>query len=73
MIAQEAGAVVTGSAPAFAKVSQDTSFDVTPDILRGRKYLVVRAIQEEEGETKLDAQRRIVREFYECVEDVEIE
>jgi myo-inositol-1(or 4)-monophosphatase len=46
---------------------------VTPDILTGRKYLVVRAIQGEDGETGLVAQNRIVQEFYGCVDDVAVE
>jgi hypothetical protein len=91
VIAQEAGAIVTGSAPSFAsalssfnstpqdetspsKLSNDTApFAVTPDILTGRKYLVVRAIEGEDGETGLMAQNRIVKEFYQCVSDVAVE
>lgn len=42
MIAQEAGGIVTGSAEAFAKCNG--SFDVTEEILTGRKYLVIRGI-----------------------------
>lgn len=77
VIAQESGAVVVGSAPSFASVSSSPlssndsgPFDVTPAILTGRKYLVVRAIQGEENETGLTAQKRIVEEFYGCVDDV---
>jgi len=85
VIAQEAGAVVTGSAPSFAEAldffnsnptepSNDSApFEVTPAILTGRKYLVVRAIQGEDNETALMAQSRIVHEFYGCVDDVPVE
>ena len=91
VIAQEAGAIITGSSPSFAsalssfyssqdqpsssaKLSNDIApFEVTPDILTGRKYLVVRAIQGEDGETGLVAQNRIVQEFYGCVDDVAVE
>ena len=87
VIAQEAGAIITGSAPSFAsalsssstikdpaKLSNDTApFEVTPEILTGRKYLVVRAIQDEDRETGLVAQSRIVQEFYGCVDDVAVE
>lgn len=90
VIAQEAGAIITGSAPSFksaltslstpkdqlssSKLSNDTTpFEVTPEILAGRKYLVVRAMQGEDGETGLIAQNRIVQEFYGCVDDVAVE
>jgi len=88
VIAQEAGAIITGSSPSFASAlgsfystqdqtsssSNDTTpFEVTPEILTGRKYLVVRGIQGEDGETGLVAQRRIVQEFYGCVDDVAVE
>ena len=56
VIAQESGAVVTGSQSAFlsrcASTTRSSSsssassdpFEVTPDVLTGRKYLVVRAM-----------------------------
>lgn len=62
---------MTGSAAvAASNIVSKSPFDVTPEILTGRKYLVVRPIQGGEGETELDAQKRIVREFYACVHDV---
>ncbi|EGO05357.1 hypothetical protein SERLA73DRAFT_174474 [Serpula lacrymans var. lacrymans S7.3] len=70
VIAQESGGVVTGSHTAFAN-SQADPFKVTPEILTGRKYLVVRAIADTPSESGGDAQLRIAREFYETVEDVE--
>jgi len=72
VIAEEAGGVVTGSVDK-SKLVKDGVFDVTPDVLTGRKYLVVRAIRGEEGEADLDAQKRIVEEFYECVADIDID
>lgn len=73
VIAEEAGAVVTGAASAFSELSKEASFDVTPEILTGRKYLVVRAIHGEGDETPLDAQKRIIGEFYGCVDDIDID
>ncbi|KAJ7459082.1 hypothetical protein B0H11DRAFT_2060343 [Mycena galericulata] len=72
VIAEGAGGVVTGSHEAFSATSSSPSFgDVTEQILTGRKYIVVRAIGETEGETGLEAQKRIIQEFYSTVEDVE--
>ncbi|KAG6857300.1 hypothetical protein H0H87_006493 [Tephrocybe sp. NHM501043] len=71
VIAEEAGGVVTGSHEVFAaSASSDTFGDVTEEILTGRKYVVVRAIAGNSGETASDAQKRIIKEFYESVEDV---
>ncbi|ETW79754.1 hypothetical protein HETIRDRAFT_63751 [Heterobasidion irregulare TC 32-1] len=67
VIAQEAGGFVTGS-----KDSPHDG-DVTEAILTGRKYLVVRGIADSEGEKAVDAQKRIVKEFYETVEDMQAE
>jgi len=73
IIAQEAGAAVTGSAATFAALEKDANLDATPDILTGRKYVVIRDIKGEEGETNLSAQKRLIGEFYECVADVEVD
>jgi len=80
VIAQESGAVIVGSAPSFAAVSSSPlssndagPFDVTPAILTGRKYLVLRALQGEENEVSLAAQKRIVEEFYGCVDDIAVD
>ncbi|KAG6820152.1 hypothetical protein H0H93_004734 [Arthromyces matolae] len=71
VIAQEAGGVITGSHEAFAaSVDSDAFGDVTEEILKGRKYIVVRAISGNPGESDIEAQKRIIREFYETVEDV---
>ncbi|KAG5350820.1 hypothetical protein C0989_009118 [Termitomyces sp. Mn162] len=70
VIAQEAGGLVTGSHEAFAATASSSAFgDVTEEILTGRKYVVVRAISGDSGETSTDAQKRIISEFYESVED----
>ncbi|KAF5312697.1 hypothetical protein D9619_002693 [Psilocybe cf. subviscida] len=71
VIAEEAGGVVTGSHDA-AITSLDKDFgDVTEEILTGRKYIVVRAIGDTPMESGKEAQKRIVKEFYDSVEDVE--
>ncbi|KAG1742741.1 myo inositol monophosphatase [Suillus paluster] len=75
VIAQEAGGVVVGSHAALAAATSTGSsidpFKVTPDVLTGRKYLVIRAIPDTPNETGREAQLRIARDFYETVEDVE--
>jgi len=71
VIAEEAGCVVTGSHDAFASSSSTKNFGiVTEEILTGRKYVVVRAIGDTEEETGSAAQKRIIKEFYESVEDI---
>ncbi|KAJ7897214.1 hypothetical protein B0H14DRAFT_2677365 [Mycena olivaceomarginata] len=72
VIAEGAGGIVTGSHDVFSATSSGASFgDVTEDILTGRKYIVVRAIGETEGETAKQAQKRIIEEFYSTVHDVD--
>ncbi|KAI0031030.1 inositol monophosphatase [Vararia minispora EC-137] len=65
IIAQEAGGFVTGS--------KDCPHDgnITEEILTGRKYLVIRGIADTPNESGIDAQKRIAKEFYDTVEDVE--
>lgn len=81
MIGQEAGCYITGG--------HDSPRDgnVTPEILLGRKYLIVRAIADSEvrssprclsrclikkqTEEGADAQRRIAEEFYATVADTD--
>lgn len=79
VIGQEAGCYVTGGHDS----SRDG--DVTPEILLGRKYFIVRAIADSEVrsdpgcplryligsqmEKGIDAQRRIAEEFYATVID----
>ncbi|KIO33491.1 hypothetical protein M407DRAFT_241070 [Tulasnella calospora MUT 4182] len=63
VIAQESGGFASGG----PHVNHDG--DVTEEILHGRKYIVVRAIADTPGESGREAQKRIVKEFYETVED----
>ncbi|PCH34177.1 inositol monophosphatase [Wolfiporia cocos MD-104 SS10] len=65
IIAQEAGCFVTGSH------SYPLNNEVTEEVLTGRKHFVIRAIGDTETEKGVDAQKRLIREFYETVEDVE--
>ncbi|KAF7311216.1 Inositol-1-monophosphatase [Mycena kentingensis (nom. inval.)] len=75
VILQEAGGLLTGSHDVFGATKSESEAifgDVTEEILTGRKYLAARAIAPAEGETASDAQKRIIEEFYETVEDVVI-
>jgi myo-inositol-1(or 4)-monophosphatase len=75
VIAQEAGGVVVGSHTALAAATSAGSsinpFKVTPDVLTGRKYLIIRAIPDTPNETGREAQLRIAKDFYQTVEDGE--
>ncbi|KAG9000329.1 hypothetical protein FRB94_011959 [Tulasnella sp. JGI-2019a] len=63
VIAQEAGGFVSGGREA----AHDG--ECSEKVLLGRKYIVVRAIADTPEEKGFDAQKRIVREFYDAVED----
>ncbi|KAK0466233.1 uncharacterized protein EV420DRAFT_817057 [Desarmillaria tabescens] len=70
LIAQEAGGLVTGSHKVYAETKDTPAFgDVGEAILTGRKYIVVRAIGDTEKETGREAQKRIIGEFYDTVQD----
>lgn len=69
MIVQEAGGVVTGSHDVLN--GEVDPFKVTPDILSGRKYLVIRGIPDLPNETGRQAQLRIAKEFYATVKDMD--
>ncbi|KAG7452031.1 inositol monophosphatase [Guyanagaster necrorhizus] len=70
LIAQEAGGLVTGSHKVYAETKETAAFgDVGEAILTGRKYIVVRAIGDAEKETGREAQKRIIGEFYDTVQD----
>ncbi|KAF8963896.1 hypothetical protein BDZ97DRAFT_1758274 [Flammula alnicola] len=71
VIAQEAGGIVTGSHDVFAATSDKDFGAMTEEILTGRKYIVVRAIGDTNEEKCSDAQKRIIKEFYATVEDVD--
>ncbi|KAJ1025286.1 hypothetical protein NDA13_004103 [Ustilago tritici] len=69
VIAQEAGGAVVGSKAHAEQVIQGESFnEVTPELLTGRKYVVVRKIMGEEKENR-EAQKKILGDFYGCVDE----
>jgi len=68
VIAEEAGCVVVGSHKSFATAG-DNFGDVAEEVLTGRKHLVVRAIADTPNETGREAQKRIIQEFYDSVQD----
>ncbi|CAE6361629.1 unnamed protein product [Rhizoctonia solani] len=63
VIAQEAGGLVGGSSEA------PLTGIVDENILTGRKYIVIRGICDTPEESGLDAQKRLIKEFYETVEE----
>jgi len=65
IIAQEAGCLVAGSH------SSPLDNVVSEEVLAGRKYIVIRAIGDTADEKGIDAQKRLIKEFYETVEDVD--
>jgi len=70
VIAQEAGGAVTGSHDVLGAASADFDpFKVTPEVLTGRKYLVIRGLPDTPNETGRQAQLRIAQEFYATVRD----
>ncbi|KAK2464767.1 hypothetical protein APHAL10511_003185 [Amanita phalloides] len=73
VIAEEAGGVVTGSRDTFLESLKNETFgDVTEAILTGRKYIVVRAVASNNpDEGPRGAHERIIKDFYETVEEIE--
>ncbi|KIM70024.1 hypothetical protein SCLCIDRAFT_498646 [Scleroderma citrinum Foug A] len=70
VIVQEAGGVVTGSHAVLQNADASVDpFKMTPEILTGRKYLIIRKLPDTPQETGREAQLRIAREFYETAED----
>ncbi|KAG9127319.1 hypothetical protein FRC07_014852 [Ceratobasidium sp. 392] len=63
VIAQEAGGFVSGSSevPLTGVVDER--------ILTGRKYIVIRGIVDTSGETGFETQKRLIKEFYETVDE----
>ena len=41
----------------------------TPDVLTGRKYLVVRAIGDSSAESGETSQKRLIQTYYEAIEE----
>ncbi|KAM6498758.1 hypothetical protein JOM56_006706 [Amanita muscaria] len=72
VIAEEAGGVVSGSRDAFLESCKTGTFgDVTEAILTGRKYIVIRGIADTPDESGREVQQRLIKDFYETVEEVE--
>ncbi|EAU92401.1 myo inositol monophosphatase [Coprinopsis cinerea okayama7 len=72
IIVQEAGGIITGSHKVLSDTINAEQFgDVTEDILFGRKYLLIRGIADTPTESGRDAQKRLLKEFYDTVVDVE--
>ncbi|KAI0789417.1 hypothetical protein C8Q75DRAFT_718473 [Abortiporus biennis] len=65
IIAQEAGGFVAGGHNAPLDNNVDEA------VLNGRKYIVIRAIGDTPEEKGVDAQKRLIKEFYETVSDFE--
>ena len=66
------GCAVVGSKAQANNALAQSSFPpatTTPDVLTGRKYLVVRAIGDGNQESGVDAQKRIIRTYYDAVEE----
>lgn len=67
---QESGGVAVGSREAaLSSLSSPDFGKVTPDILQGRKYLVVRSIADYQGEKGIDAQKRTIKTFYNAIDE----
>ncbi|KAJ9479022.1 Inositol monophosphatase 2 [Pseudozyma hubeiensis] len=73
VIAQEAGAAVVGSQKhARDVIAKGDGFNVvTEQVLTGRKYVVVRAIDGQDEGRNREAQKHILTEFYGCVDEWE--
>jgi myo-inositol-1(or 4)-monophosphatase len=67
--------VVVGSHSALKVSQEDPELfgNITEEILTGRKYLVIRAIADTPAEKGRDAQKRIIKEFYDTVDDVPLQ
>lgn len=69
---QEAGGIIVGGKDAAEQSFDSPSFgDVTPDVLQGRKFMVVRKIGNDKssGESGRDAQKRIIKTYYDAIGD----
>lgn len=67
VIAQEAGAAVVGSKDHAERATKGDEFNVvTPAVLTGRKYTVIRAIDTDKAKND-QAQKHILNEFYQCI------
>ncbi|EMD31110.1 hypothetical protein CERSUDRAFT_120080 [Gelatoporia subvermispora B] len=68
-----AGAIIAQEAGGFVAGGKGAPLDnvVGEDVLLGRKYIVFRAVADTETEKGVDAQKRLIKEFYDAVEDYE--
>lgn len=66
-----AGAIIAQEAGCFVAGSKTAPLDniVSEDVLAGRKHIVIRAIGDSENEKGIDAQKRLIKEFYDTVAD----
>jgi myo-inositol-1(or 4)-monophosphatase len=72
VIVQESGGLMLGGKEATISSLDSNDFgDITPDVLQGRKYLVVRAIGDSKTESGRDAQKRIVKSFFNAIDEWE--
>lgn len=70
VIVQEAGGIAVGSKQsALSSLSSSSFGKVTPDVLQGRKYLVLRCIGDYKEESGKEAQKRIVKTFYDTIDE----
>ncbi|KAH0837882.1 hypothetical protein J3R83DRAFT_6110 [Lanmaoa asiatica] len=69
VIIQEAGGSVTSRSLLASEHLHADPFTLTPEVLMGREFLVIRAISTAQDETGGEAQLRLAKEFYETVGD----
>ncbi|CDS01664.1 related to quinic acid utilisation protein QUTG (inositol-1(or 4)-monophosphatase) [Sporisorium scitamineum] len=71
VIAQEAGCAVVGSKQhALEAVQSEEDLNkVTPELLTGRKYVVIRNIDAQDEAKNRKAQKHILKEFYGCIDE----
>ena len=69
VVVQEAGGSVTSRSLLASERPHVDPFTLTPDVLMGREFLVIRAISATQGETSREAQLRLSKELYETVGD----
>ncbi|PWN53467.1 inositol monophosphatase [Violaceomyces palustris] len=70
VIAKEAGCQVVGSKSSTLSLIDSSELgSVTPEVLTGRKYLVVRSIGDSPKQPGPDAQRSIIQSFYQAIEE----
>ncbi|CAD6884875.1 unnamed protein product [Tilletia controversa] len=72
VIAREAGAVVIGAKSELSKINEPEFFgSISPEVLQGRKYLVVRSIADTPEEKGRAAQIRTIKAIYGALDEWE--